>query len=299
MYCEHFQLQEKPFSLIPDPTFLHFTSGHRMAYTMLEYGLYEQTGITAITGEIGSGKTTLLKHLLGTTDRADLTIGLLDNYLDSSLKILHWFAFAFHIPHSGKDYITLFNEIQSFLVNQASQGKRVVLIIDEAQNLSEQALEELRLLTNINSSKHFMLQVILIGQPQLRDLLASENLIQFAQRVTSEYHLDNLSWPDTQDYISHRLKVAGATHDIFNEFAMSVIYYHSRGIPRFINTLCDYSLVYGYSIGVKLIDYQTAIKATTGRKIAGIAAGKQSLPSAEELRQTIKAKAGFDIADVV
>lgn len=298
MYCEHYGLREKPFSLIPDPSYLHFSPGHHLAYTMLEYGMHEQTGITVITGEIGCGKTTLLKYLLNQTNENELTIGLLDSYLDPSLRFLYWFAYTFDIATDSKDYVSLLRDVKRYLDGQRNAGKRVILIVDEAQNLSIEALEELRLLTNINSDKNFVLQVILVGQPQLLDLLSEQKLVQFAQRITSEYHLESLSWLDTKAYINHRMKVAGASYRVFDEFAMGVIYYHSRGVPRVINTLCDYALVHGYASGTRFIDFRTAVQATRGRKIGGVSGAIALRPDAERLRQDVKAKAGLDIAAV-
>ena len=194
MYREHFKLKEKPFSLIPDPGFLHFSDKHKTAYSLLEYGLWEQTGITVVTGEVGSGKTTLLRHLLSQIDQAELSIGMINNTHAALGDLTQWIALAFGISHEGKDKVALFEGIQSFLIEEWAAGKRAVLIVDEAQNMDAETLEELRLYNNINSDGYQLLQIILVGQPELSDTLRLPHLSQMAQRVSVGYHIQPLNW---------------------------------------------------------------------------------------------------------
>ncbi|MBT8139892.1 MAG: AAA family ATPase [Gammaproteobacteria bacterium] len=301
MYRQHFGLKEKPFSLIPDPRFLHFSDKHKMAYSMLEYGLHEQTGITVITGEVGSGKTTLLRHLLANINHQELTVGLINNTHVGLGDLTQWIALAFDLPHEGKDKVTLFRDIQDYLIEQWGKGKRAVLIVDEAQNMDAQTLEELRLFTNINADDNQLLQIVLTGQPELQDMLRLPELAQIAQRVSVEYHIDALGWQEAAKYIRHRLMTAAEPGNekrasrIFDSVAMAVIFYFSGGVPRLINTLCDVTLVHAYAMGLQTINYMVAIEVVKHRKIGGV---NRFAGNAEELklvRDRVKQAVGFDL----
>ncbi len=276
MYLEHFKLTEKPFSLIPDPGFLHFSDKHKTAYSLLEYGLWEQTGITVITGEVGSGKTTLLRHLLQQIDQSELSIGMINNTHAALGDLTQWVASAFAIPHEGKDKVKLFEDIQAHLIEEWAKGKRAVLIVDEAQNMDADTLEELRLYNNINSDGYQLLQIILVGQPELRDTLRLPELSQMAQRVSVEYHIQPLSWQETANYIRHRMSTAAAedaksqASRTFDSVAMAVIFYFSGGVPRLINTLCDFALVHAYAKGAMIVDLEVALEVVRGRTIGGV-----------------------------
>ncbi len=276
MYLQHFGLKEKPFSLIPDPSFLHFSDKHKVAYSLLEYGLHEQSGLTVITGEVGSGKTTLIRHLLSEIDQSQLAIGLINNTHASLGDLTQWVALAFGLPHENKDKVTLFRDVQDYLISEWANGKRAVLIVDEAQNMDKETLEELRLYTNINADGEQFLQIVLVGQPELRDILQAPELAQMAQRVSVEYHIEPLGWQETANYIRHRLATASndesvekASH-IFDSVAIAVIFYFSGGVPRLINTLCDFALVHTYAMGLQTINYNTALEVVRGRKIGGV-----------------------------
>lgn len=296
MYLDHFGLSQKPFSLIPDPEFLHFSKKHKTAYIMLEYGLYEQTGITLITGEVGSGKTTLLQFLLNQVDQKKLTIGLINNTHESLGNLLHWISLAFNIEHEGKDKVTLYKDIQKFLIHQYAQGKRSVLIIDEAQNMTKKSLEGLRLLTNINSNKNYLLQIILVGQPELADIIQQPNLAQIAQRISVEYHLNPLNLAETSAYIHHRLTVAESNSAIFDEDAIGAIFYYTGGIPRLINTLCDNALVYAYAADKVVIDLKIAMEVIKDRKISGLNHFSKNNEEKESTRKNILKNTGIDIS---
>lgn len=295
MYLKHFGLTQKPFSLIPDPEFLHFSKKHKTAYIMLEYGLFEQTGITLITGEVGSGKTTLLRHLLNQIDQTRLTIGLINNTHESLGDLIHWIALAFDIDHKNKDKVTLYRDIQKFLISQYSKKKRSVLIIDEAQNMNEKSLEELRLMTNINANKDHLLQIMLIGQPELADILQKPNLSQIAQRISVEYHLNPLNLQETYHYIKHRIKVANGRPALFDVDAMSTIFYYTGGIPRLINILCDSALVYAYATDSSVVSINTVLEVVKDRKISGLNHFIKIKDEIKKVKEDLLKKTGVDI----
>jgi general secretion pathway protein A len=296
MYLEHFRLREKPFGLNPDPAYLFLSSQHSLAYHMLEYGLLSQEGITVISGEVGAGKTTLLRHLLDQHNEEQLVVGLLaDTERETGKKLMSWIAMAFDLDHTGNK-IDLKKRFQKFLIGNYSQGKVTVLIVDEAQNLGKKALEQLRLLNNINSGEDELLKIILVGQPELLNKLQSPKLMQLAQRVTVEFHLGSLKAEDAIGYIQHRLKVAGADREIFEKAAMYGIYYLAAGVPRLVNTLCDYALLYGFSTGEDRIGIDAIFEVARGRKIGGINRQKGELEDLEIARSFIQRATGRDIA---
>lgn len=267
MYLNYYGLSKKPFELVPDPFFLHLTAKHQLAYNLLEYAIYEQTGLTVISGEVGSGKTTLIKKLLADLNNDSLIIALIDNTHTSWGDLSAWIVSAFDISISATNKAGIYKEIKLYLIKQYSLGKRVVLIVDEAQNMDEHTLEELRLFTNINSGEHFLLQIILVGQPELADILGRPGLIQLAQRISVEYHLKELDEQETRNYITHRLSVAGCDKVLFDEIALTQIHKFSGGIPRLINTICDNALVFGYAQDRSVIGGDTILDIVAGRKI--------------------------------
>jgi general secretion pathway protein A len=246
MYTEHFGLTHKPFNLVPDPRFLYLSPNHKKALTMLEYGLMSHAGFTVVTGEIGAGKTTLIRALLSKIE-GDCVIGLINNTHESFGELMTWVLDSLEIESKATDNAGRYRDYIDFVIEQHAQGKRVVLIVDEAQNLSVQALEELRLLSNVNIDSDIFLQLVLTGQPELIDKLNQPELVQFAQRIGVEFHLKALNFPETQNYIEYRLRVAGAKQKIFSNEACAVIYCYSEGIPRRINNLCDFALVYAFA----------------------------------------------------
>jgi type II secretory pathway predicted ATPase ExeA len=246
MYKQFYGLQEKPFSLLPDPTFLYPSEKHSMALVLLEYGLSNQTSFSVITGGIGTGKTTLIRQLLSQLGR-DVTVGMITNTHRSFGELLQWVLLAFNLEFVGKDKVGMYQLLVDFMINEYARNRRTVLIIDEAQNMSPETLEELRMLSNVNSDKDQVLQIILVGQPGLRETLRRPDLEQFAQRIAVDYNLEPLNLDETRSYIRHRLQVAGGNPDIFDAAACEVVYLHSGGTPRLINLLCDTALVYGYA----------------------------------------------------
>ena len=253
LYTSHFGLTERPFSLVPDPDFLYWSPVHQRAYTMLEYGILTRAPITLITGEVGAGKTTLLHHLLRSVGE-EVTIGLIANAHGDRGELLRWVLLALNQQSDPQaTYVDLFGQFQAFLIAEYAAGRRVILIFDEAQNLSRESLEELRMFTNINSGKDELLQLVLVGQPELREMIRRSDLTQFAQRVAASFHLSAMDAPTVRAYISHRLQVAGATHYLFSGEAAELVQAATRGVPRLVNQLCDLSLVYAYTKGQKRV----------------------------------------------
>jgi general secretion pathway protein A len=246
MYEKFYGLREKPFSLLPDPTFLYPSEKHSMALVMLEYGLSNQTSFSVITGGIGTGKTTLIRQLLSQIGR-DVSVGLISNTHRSFGELLQWVLLAFNLEYAGKDKVGMYQLLVDFLIGEYARNRRTVLIIDEAQNMAPETLEELRMLSNVNADKDQMLQIILVGQVGLRETLRRPDLEQFAQRIAVDYNLEPLNLDETRNYIRHRLEVAGGDPDLFDTAACEAIYRHSGGTPRLINLLCDTTLVFGYA----------------------------------------------------
>lgn len=251
MYEAFYRLREKPFSILPDPDLIYWGQNHRLAFAMLEFGVMNSAGFTVITGEIGCGKTTLVRYLLRKLDD-HVAVCLISNTPRTQDGLLPWVMMSLNQPFEGS-YPALFKQFQRFLYDQFSKGRRTILIVDEAQNLGMEALEELRMLSNINTDKQQFLQVILVGQPQLKDLLRAPQLLQFAQRVSSDFHLRPMNAHEVTEYIDFRLRAVGSRSELFTAEACKVIAETSRGIPRTINIICDTALVYGFAAGVENI----------------------------------------------
>ena len=255
-YLEHFGFAQRPFSLTPDPEFLFWSDAARGAYAMLQYGLATRSPITMLTGEIGAGKTVLLQHFIEEAEDDDsLSIALVTNTRPNTREILQWL-----LPELTKADLSdegKFLKVQEFLIQEYNEGRRVLLVIDEAQNLSPEALEELRMLTNINLGKEEVLQLFLIGQPELRDHVRRPDLVQFAQRVAANYHLPYMKPETVGQYIAHRLSVAGGKPSLFSKQAAMLIYEATGGVPRLINQLCDMSLTYAYAQGDQVVKQAT------------------------------------------
>ena len=253
IYCAYFGLSERPFSLLPDPAFLFWSPIHRRAYTMLEYGLLTRAPITLITGEVGAGKTTLLHHLLKSLGD-DVKVGLVSNAHGDRGELLRWVLMALAQPTGAQEtYVDLFARFQTYLIEEYGRGRRVVLIFDEAQNLSRESLEELRMFTNINSNKDELFQLVLVGQPELRDIVRRPDMTQFAQRISSSFHLPAMDEPMVHAYIDHRLKVAGARTNLFSGDACSLVFEMTGGVPRLVNQLCDLALLYTFTADRKRV----------------------------------------------
>jgi type II secretory pathway predicted ATPase ExeA len=257
LYNETFGFSERPFTLLPDPDFLFWSPAHTRAFSILEYGLMTRAPLTVVTGEVGTGKTTLVQAMLRTLED-DIVVGLISNAQGGRGDLLRWVLNALDVAAgAGEDYVALFQKFQDYVIEEYSQGRRIVLVIDEAQNLPPELLEELRMLTNINAGKDELLQLILVGQPELREMISQPELRQFAQRVSATYHIDPMDRSTTRDYIQHRLMHVGGTGTEFSSGAITMIHERSEGIPRIINKLCDLGLVYAASSGRKQVGLAT------------------------------------------
>ncbi|MHA3980914.1 ExeA family protein [Halovulum sp. GXIMD14794] len=269
IYTEYFGLTRRPFTLQPDPDFLFWSAQHKKAYAMLEYGVMTNAPITVITGEIGAGKTTLVRHLLRNLED-DITVGLVSNAHGDRGELLQWVLLALgqHAPEDAS-YVSLFSRFQAYLIEEYNAGRRTILIFDEAQNLSEDTLEELRMFSNINADEDELVQLILVGQPELREKLASPKLVQFAQRVSSDFHLNSMSKLAVREYIDFRMLTSGATRNVFTEDAAAAIHEATGGVPRLINQLCDYSLLYAFGEGVYRVDRNMIETVVEDRNVNG------------------------------
>jgi general secretion pathway protein A len=249
MYLSFFGLNEKPFAITPDPRYLYLSERHAEALAHLLYGIKEAGGFVQLTGEVGTGKTTIIRSLLAQTPKnAEIALVLNPRMTAPEFLLTLCEEIGIGVPDyavgSGKDLVDILND---YLLKAHGGGRRVVLVVDEAQNLAPEVLEQVRLLTNLETNTQKLLQIILIGQPELRELLARNELRQLAQRITGRYHLDPLSAEETTSYVRHRLRVAGATTDIFTPLALSEVYRLSGGVPRVINVICDRALLGAYT----------------------------------------------------
>jgi len=246
MYEQHFGLSERPFSLSPDPRFLLLTSRHEAAVTMLEYGLATEAAISVLTGEIGGGKTTLTRYLMSRLG-PEVQVGVVSHTHAGSGRLLQWAAFAFGVEARGRGVTDLYRAFTDFVSSRRRDGRRVLLIVDEAQNLGIARLEELRVLSNVNDGGGVDLQLLLVGQPELRDVMSRPRLRQLAQRVAVECNLSGMTRNETHDYVRHRMGVAAGRADIFSLGALDLAHIHSGGIPRLVNQLCDRALIYAFA----------------------------------------------------
>ena len=279
LYAEFFGLKERPFTLLPDPSLIYWSPQHSRAITVLRFGLMSRAPVTLISGEIGAGKTTLVQALLKEIDE-DLTVGLISNAQGGRGELLQWVLNAFGIEaRSDTDYVQLFQRFQDFLLKEYAEGRRVVLVIDEAQNLSAEGLEEVRMLTNINSNKDELIQLILVGQPELRDIVRAPNMRQLAQRVAASFHLDRLDLERTRAYIAYRLSAAGGTGAEISPEAVEVIFNHTGGVPRLVNQLCDFAMIYAWSDEKKTSPQASGSSPYRASGAATAAATRRNRPS--------------------
>lgn len=282
MYEQFYGFKERPFSLLPDPSFLVLTRQHSMAIALLEYGvLNPSAGFIVITGEVGAGKTTIVRHLLNQAGE-DVTIGVITNTHSAFGDLLQWVLMAFGLGYQGKEKGERYEIFVKFLISEYAKGRRAVLVIDEAQNMAPETLEELRLLSNINADKDHVFQLILVGQPELRNVLRQPSLRQFAQRVSLSYHLDAMDRDETRNYVRHRIAAAGGDPEMMDDRSCTAIWHHSRGIPRVVNTLCDMALVYGYSMGRAVVDLEIIQNVVKDRIKGGMLDGPEPDGCAEE-----------------
>src|SRR5579863_632179 len=250
MYLKFFGLNEKPFAITPDPRYLYLSERHAEALAHLLYGINEAGGFVQLTGEVGTGKTTIVRSLLAQTPKnAEIALILNPRMTAPEFLLTICEELGIGVPDSATESLKdLVDILSQYLLRAHAGGRRVVLVVDEAQNLAPEVLEQVRLLTNLETNTQKLLQIILIGQPELRELLGRNELRQLAQRITGRYHLNPLSRDETTAYVRHRLRVAGATTDIFSPQALAEVYRLSQGVPRVINVICDRALLGAYSL---------------------------------------------------
>ena len=254
MYERFYNLRERPFALSPDPEYLYLSRVHREALDAIRYGIESRAGFIVVTGEVGAGKTTLLQTLLRQLDDRTVVARIVNTTLEPR-ELLEAILLDFGLTTAERSKPALLRELGQFLVQQRAHGRRPLLVVDEGQNLSAEALEEVRLLSNLETEKSKLLQILIAGQPNLRDTLAEPGLEQFRQRVAVSYHLTALDAPDTAAYIKHRLEHAALGEPLrFPADAADLVHKYSGGVPRIINVICDATLVFGYAEERRTID---------------------------------------------
>lgn len=253
MYESFFGLSEPPFNVTPDPRFIYLSRHHLEALSVLLYGIEARRGFIEITGEVGAGKTTLCRTLLKDLDGRMKTAFIFNPRLSQN-ELLEQIVEDLGVVPAGRRRKDYFDALNQFLLEELAKGSNAVLIIDEAQNLRPSALEQIRLLSNLETTREKLLQIILVGQPELRNILSRPELRQLEQRITIRYHLPALSHEEVKKYLTHRLRVAGSEEELFTPDSIEQIYEVSGGIPRLINVLADRALLAAYVKGVRLVE---------------------------------------------
>ncbi|MBW4054712.1 MAG: AAA family ATPase [Proteobacteria bacterium] len=254
MYEAFFNLKQKPFDLLPDPEFLFMSSSHKKVLSYLDYGIRERVGFILLTGEVGSGKTTIIRNLIK-KNLTDVVLSKIFNTRVDSEQLIAMINDDFGLPVLNKDKITLLRDLNTFLIEQFVKGNKPVLIIDEAQNLNHDLLEEIRMLSNLETDNAKLLQIILVGQPELRTTLASITLVQLRQRISINCHIQPLNRLEIELYILHRLEKAGDREAVsFSPETIDIIFTYSRGIPRLINIICDFILLAAFAEETRTIE---------------------------------------------
>lgn len=271
MYEAFYGLSGKPFSLLPDSDFMYLSKRHSRAINLLEYGIMTEAGFLVISGDVGAGKTTIIRRYLKNVGD-DVRVGVITNPSKTIGRLMDWVMMAYELEDSETDVSKLYHRFVDFLLAEYGAGRRAVLIIDEAQNLSADQLEELRMLSNVNNEKDQLLQIVLVGQPELLDILNRPELRQFVQRISVHCNLDPLSPAETAGYIRHRLSVAGGAAELFDDIACAAAHFFSGGVPRLINLLCDQALVYGFSDDQKNISGEIVAEVAQDRNRTGLSA---------------------------
>ncbi len=269
---------------------------HAEGLAVVQYSLLTNAGLTVVTAEAGLGKTLLMRRIHSNLDES-IVLGTIDNTHSDFRNVLPWVISAFELRARMSDDVDMHETLVNFLAEQAEQDRRVVLVIDEAQNLSRSALEEVRLLMNLSTSDKHGLQFVLLGQPRLREILKQESMWELAQRVAIDFELNPLDYESTDDYITYRLSLQGGSPGLFDYTARAAVYYHSKGIPRLINSICDLALVYGFGESLDTVDLKVIKKVMQSQKVSLRTYERlELLPDALDLKAAIQASHGVDIA---
>jgi general secretion pathway protein A len=259
MYCDYFGFSEKPFTITPNPRFVFLSGIHREAFARLLYGVDSHAGFIALTGEVGTGKTTMLRTLLTQLDPEKYTSALIFNPCMSAEQLLAGICREFGIKSGEQTRFGYLDALNSFLIEQNSAGRTVVLVIDEAQNLEPDVLEQVRMISNLETERDKLIQIILAGQPELDDILRRHDLRQLNQRITVRCRLTPMKLDDTTHYINHRLKISGSRiQELFSRAAVRRIYRFSHGIPRLINVACEQALVLAWTREIRSVSSSMA-----------------------------------------
>lgn len=301
MYTQFFGFSDKPFNVTPDPRFLYLSPSHQEALASMLYGIKERRGFVSIIGEVGTGKTTLLHTLFNELDKKIKTVYIFNTKINFN-QLLQNILVELELTSLSNNKIELLNQLNEFLIEKLSLGENVALIIDEAQNLSSTVLEELRMLSNLETANDKLLQILLVGQPELDFKLRSPNLRQLKQRIGINCYITPLNYNQSMDYINHRLNVVGANNDVFTPDALNLIYEFSRGIPRIINIICDNALLTGYGKGERIIDQTIAMNVIADfndSKAAPLLIKKSDVSSQKSKKRSSKLYLAFSTVSLI
>jgi putative secretion ATPase (PEP-CTERM system associated) len=300
MYTDFFGLNAKPFELLPNPKFLYLSKGHRKALSYLQYGVQEHAGFTLLTGEVGSGKTTLLRDIINKIS-SDTTLSMIFNTRVDGQQLLAMINEDFGLEADGKDKVVLLRELNDFLLSECAAGRQPIIIIDEAQNLSTEALEEIRLLSNLEADNFKLVQIILVGQPELKQIIAKPTLRQLRQRISISCHLNPLNREETEEYIFHRLATVGNRECVtFKDGVFDMIYRFSGGVPRLINLICDFLLLSAFVEETKEVDIELVKDAVNELSFEEmqIPLAVANSPSSKNLKTSIPASLDDRLAQI-
>jgi general secretion pathway protein A len=279
MYEKYFNLRTKPFELLPDPAFLYMSKTHKKAIRYLYYGIRERAAFILLTGEVGSGKTTLITDLIKRVDKNVILAKIFNTNVNSE-QLIAMINDDFGLDVKGKDKIQLLKELNDFVIGQHARGNNPVLIIDEAQNLQPALLEEIRMLSNLETDRAKLLQIVLVGQPELRECLSMAGLRQLRQRISINCRIVPLTQEETLEYILHRLEVAGNRDAVaFTAGSIDVIYEYCKGIPRLTNILCDFLLLTAFNEETKTVDPPMVHDIAKDLEFESLYWGKKDSPS--------------------
>lgn len=295
MYEEHFGLLKKPFSFSPDASCFFMSKQHALALASMQYAMLDNAGIILISAESGFGKTLLVQRVASTMDDS-VRMGFINNTHSEFGRVTPWVLSAFELRASPTDELEMKEVLGKFLDDMDDQQKRVVLVIDEAHNLSPSALEELRLLLNENTSETRGIQLVLLGLPSLGKKLRHDSMVTLSQRIALDVELEPFNFQTTFDYITFCLSSQGGKPELFDYVARSAVFYHSRGIPRLINSLCDLALVFAYGDSLDSIDHQVINKVLLSKKVGLHYGGIERSNEAVALHDAINETHGVDIA---